>query len=998
MKTIQVCCCKEKIISTLSDEEMEKLKWSFILEEYDYNVIYNLTPEDIGIFAKLVGDKGYTFSPVTYKGVINDRVAIRRAFRQMQMFVLDFNKTISFDEVKRRCMEYELPILFAYEIMDSEDANRFRVVFLNDVSIKRIVVADIMIEALWTIFPESDKGNKDVTRAYYGGKKLMYFNHEIPTINIELLIRNMCLYLKDRYGVTNYHRKIRSFSERTRLSLNSKGYLDVSIQRYRRVRNESLVDDNISPNSIIYIMEIGDNLSFNNTHKNKPELSGYQESETLESRELETLGYQGSEILESRGLETLGSRELELRLLESNRMESSESDNFESNNDDSQIEDDNEYIDVYQVRINKSHQSVQCASDGSGDEKTTMNHKEFRSDDLSKICSECRLINEFITGSRILTSKELDGVASSLIQVESGSKMMIQILKKHSYYQGDEKRYENWNFHLKYIKRTSCGEKSCVNFCPYAHQCSHAEVILSTSKTKYHSVNKLNDTTPAEYYSIKDAAEDLRLKFEQVMAASDSILCNHIHVINSPAGIGKSKMVLDYIEKHPKEKYLVAAPTIELKNKYYDEAISRGLYVGKSPSLVEYKDKLPKDIWKHILLYYQAGKHFAVSGYIESLISGNKVDKDCLMIFGDYLAEEKMFHMFKGTIFTTHNMVATMPPSSHKRFTAVIFDEDPLLNYEAMNLVSIPIMQLMDIRIEMGHNNPLTKRIESVLNTIQEKSWFSLPAIKYDRDMYGKISAPVDIPAFCSAEKFYFRKKGEHGYYGQVVKEDSILFFRQLRLNLSEKYVVLSATANHQIYKYRFGQEAIYYECKKAKYIGKLKQYTYYSGSKDFIKNNPDVVKEMIKLGGTNNIIAFDGEEYGVEDCHFGKTTGINTYKGKDLTVLGTYHRPEWMYKLFAYTMETDALFHPYENAHMRYQPIKYNGFKFHFMTFDTSVQMLRNIQLWMIESEQEQAVGRARLSRCDCTVTLFSNFPLRQANIIDEDFMQKTNNRGDTE
>ena len=38
-----------------------------------------------------------------------------------------------------------------------------------------------------------------------------------------------------------------------------------------------------------------------------------------------------------------------------------------------------------------------------------------------------------------------------------------------------------------------------------------------------------------------------------------------------------------------------------------------------------------------------------------------------------------------------------------------------------------------------------------------------------------------------------------------------------------------------------------------------------------------------------------------------------------------------------------------------------------------------------MIESELEQAVGRARLLRHACTVHLFSNFPLKQAKMIDE-------------
>jgi hypothetical protein len=42
-----------------------------------------------------------------------------------------------------------------------------------------------------------------------------------------------------------------------------------------------------------------------------------------------------------------------------------------------------------------------------------------------------------------------------------------------------------------------------------------------------------------------------------------------------------------------------------------------------------------------------------------------------------------------------------------------------------------------------------------------------------------------------------------------------------------------------------------------------------------------------------------------------------------------------------------------------------------------------------MIESDLEQAVGRARLLRYDCTVNLFSNFPLRQAVMRESDYDQ---------
>lgn len=64
---------------------------------------------------------------------------------------------------------------------------------------------------------------------------------------------------------------------------------------------------------------------------------------------------------------------------------------------------------------------------------------------------------------------------------------------------------------------------------------------------------------------------------------------------------------------------------------------------------------------------------------------------------------------------------------------------------------------------------------------------------------------------------------------------------------------------------------------------------------------------------------------------------------------------------------------------------VTHNGFRFRFMIY--SDEFLRAIQFYMIESELEQAVGRVRLLRCDCTVNLFSDFPLRQAELMDAQY-----------
>ena len=62
-------------------------------------------------------------------------------------------------------------------------------------------------------------------------------------------------------------------------------------------------------------------------------------------------------------------------------------------------------------------------------------------------------------------------------------------------------------------------------------------------------------------------------------------------------------------------------------------------------------------------------------------------------------------------------------------------------------------------------------------------------------------------------------------------------------------------------------------------------------------------------------------------------------------------------------------------------QVVEHNGYRFTFTTF--SNEDLRKIQFWMLESELEQAVGRSRLLRNECTVHLFSNFPLSQSQMV---------------
>lgn len=109
---------------------------------------------------------------------------------------------------------------------------------------------------------------------------------------------------------------------------------------------------------------------------------------------------------------------------------------------------------------------------------------------------------------------------------------------------------------------------------------------------------------------------------------------------------------------------------------------------------------------------------------------------------------------------------------------------------------------------------------------------------------------------------------------------------------------------------------------------------------------------------------------------YFGNSEGCNCMKGQDMAVIGTPHMADFLYILLAYQIGYSG-----ENDKLRYQEVKYSGYKFWLCTY--SNELLRRIQFWMIESELEQSVGRAGLLREDCTVWLFSDFPLVQAELI---------------
>jgi hypothetical protein len=337
---------------------------------------------------------------------------------------------------------------------------------------------------------------------------------------------------------------------------------------------------------------------------------------------------------------------------------------------------------------------------------------------------------------------------------------------------------------------------------------------------------------------------------------------------------------------------------------------------------------------------------------------------------GQYLKRLENFHNFVGHAVTTHQR---LPFVNTGKYGLVIVDED-IISHIIQSKTDIFISDLKKLKKKIAPGSAISKKIKRVIKRSEDERFFTLSAIEYGEDDDCKPMG-VDVRSFCAAKYFCFRKASGKG---SGLKEDCVTFQNSVQFKENAKYIMVSATADKTVCEYYFGKDNVeFYECGRAKNVGTLNQYYDKSMSRAFIDKDTAVIERIKKWSGFDHTITFLKYSKGSNSWHFGNTAGRDEWKGENIDVIGTYHQQEWIYKLFAYSIglefDLDAAINPSAI-------VERNGYRFRFAAYDNTA--LRNIQFYMIESELEQAVGRARLLRCDCTVNLYSNFPLRQASL----------------
>lgn len=479
---------------------------------------------------------------------------------------------------------------------------------------------------------------------------------------------------------------------------------------------------------------------------------------------------------------------------------------------------------------------------------------------------------------------------------------------------------------------------------------------------------------------------------------------NKLTIIKAPPGLGKSRAYIEYALSEEKCSKVVVVPTNNLKDQIYEDAVKKyGTYnFMKTPALPTFK---VAEIQEKVENYYKMGLHSAVKKYLykkkkeieekEKITSKEKVDLDNINY---YLEQNKLINKFEGNVITTHDRLYYFSKKfldTHK----IIIDEDIIKS--TLKITKISMKDLLSFNCkDYELYSKFQNRIMQITDADYEKTTQLIENVVTESKIIKEIEDDVydfDLMCVFNAKALWkynpkkevmenFKNVKDNAKETVLPNSSDEIYFLEVKPFPNYDIVLFSATVEEKFYKMLFWNfDVNVLDVGNVRLLGEIKQFPSTSCSRYDLKIHEDKFKSIRKKYPkikNKEVISFKQFNSTEEALNFGNTEGKNHLEGKDLLIIGTPHYNEAVYKLYAYAIDKYA--NDYSNEQMRYQEIEYNNCKFWFNTYDN--KLLRDIQLWLINTELEQAVGRARLLRNDCTVYLYSNLPIKQAEFLYED------------
>jgi len=592
------------------------------------------------------------------------------------------------------------------------------------------------------------------------------------------------------------------------------------------------------------------------------------------------------------------------------------------------------------------------------DNEKVKRDKFLRRYDFDKLAKYCKLFREMRENKYWAYHLEIFGMATNLLLIENGRTELENILSLNDNYDQDK-----WNYYFNYINKMNYKPQSCNYFCPFANECEHGINMIYQGKIPRGKINVLQQP-------VLKSLEIAETEFKEIMEMLKVINDGKVHVIKAPTGIGKTELYLDV------QNTTIAVPNHRLKEEVLERMIKSGnTNVVATPRLPE---NLSREHKNTINRLYSIGAINSASAYIKRIAKNESIPE-----LIKYLEQMEVCKNHNGTLITTHQKLMFLRDDKNEK---LIIDEDIIHILIQQNSIKISdftslIMQNFKSPQDEKVINTILELVKKApINEVQVMPTYVFKNAKDIEQIVIDSGATTNILGFLNCS-YFIRSNDEFS----PNSNDKIYFV--VKNSLADKHtIILSATANEKIYSHIFSDKLHFIDLGDVENIGKIEQYPQRSFSRWQIKENPKMLKlaqELIQDKPTITYKCLEGKFNTI--ATFGATAGIDTYGGQDIAIVGTPHVAPIVYTLFASALGLTPRLNDFQ---MEYKQIRRNNFEFFFQTFSDD-NMLREIQLYLIESELIQAVGRARLLRNDCTVTLLSNLPISQAEFI---YLDKNN------
>lgn len=556
----------------------------------------------------------------------------------------------------------------------------------------------------------------------------------------------------------------------------------------------------------------------------------------------------------------------------------------------------------------------------------------------------CELYRNFADGKN-LSIDELYLIASNMRTVGGGKKKFLEKVRKTDI---------EWAGIFAAFRKSRIYGLSC-EMCRYKDRCDHCENMISTAKPESNRIIKLREE---DYCTLKEAESDLFHNFIDAVYSNDK----DIHIIKAQTSLGKTRMIIDFMRRNPEKKFIIVAPTYNLKNQIYSDVKSSGITnIFNTPDIKEYC--ISDEIIEHVERCYNIGAGIKVIPFLRKIKNRLKETEPDYRNISMYLDDCEKAKNYDGNIVTSHSRFLYMSLEKYTDYH-IIIDEDIMRTL--LDIESVSINKLIQFKKTLNLPASVVSKIDFLCDcrTSREKKYVCCKRIGSLEGMFGEVTDlnKVDVNLYGLLQSECF------------AVDDEDVYFLDEKFLPEVKMIIMSATVDSTLYQMLYSRRKIhFYECRKAKYMGKVIQYTDYSYSRFFFNENEQIVDELRKRTENQVVITLNCiEDKFNTKYHFGNVEGLNDNRGKDIAVIGLPNLNNVVYALYAMRMGYMG------DVHMCCRRIKYNNCDFRLNTFEDKI--IRRIQLWLLSSQLEQAVGRARLLRENCTVTVFSGFPVEQA------------------